>query len=221
MPSANTPHDDAKLLVSSTPGHQPATPGLSRAQTAVTNVLDLTSLNANAGQPARASNLSHANLTSTVGRSAQNAVANQQAHAQLNIALVGKVTNQMQNITPTAARTSVDVITDNSLAEAIAALKAAVQALGPGPSPRPYPTPPLDWNRVLKALQRLLSEITEIEKVNARLVGDGSMNAPYCGSPLYIQATVTLGFRNLLPQNLDLEIVNGRLHAGTPLESKP
>lgn len=221
MPSANNPHDDAKLLVSSSSSPQPAQPAHFRAQTLVANVLDITSLNADAGQPARVSNLSHSNLTSSVGRSAQNAVANQQAHAQLNLALVGKVTNQLQNVTTTEARSSVDVITDNSLAEAISALKASVQALGPGPSPRPYPPPPFDWKRILKALQRVLAEIAEIEKVNNRVSGDGSMNAPYTGSPLYIQASVTLGFRNLLPPSLDLEIINGRLHAATPLAARP
>jgi DNA-binding transcriptional MocR family regulator len=205
---------DATLQVNPASGPQPVPPHPSRVRSAVTDVLDLTSLHTNAGQPARVSNLSHENITATVNRGAQNAVANQQAHAQLNLALVGKIANRLQNLQPITARSSVEILTDNDLAEAIAALKAAVVSLDGGSSV--IPVPGFDWARLLQALRRLLAEIIEIEKVNERLTGDGSLEHPYHGSPLYATASVTLGFPDRQPSELELDAVGDRLRAEPP-----
>jgi len=79
-------------------------------------------------QPAMLSNLAYSNTIANTNLSQQNAVANQQAMNELGIAIVGKTVNSLTNLGPLEARSAVDVLTGNSLAEEIADLKAAIQA---------------------------------------------------------------------------------------------
>jgi hypothetical protein len=202
MPSPNHPQD-ATLQV------KPASPGTPQAQLGppldqINNVLELTSLNANGSHPARIANVAHANLTSSVNRSAQNAVANQQAHTQLNLTLVGKMTNKVQNLEPGSARSVVEILTDNDLAETLISLKAVVASLDKG-----HPVTPFNWQRLLVVLKKVLAEIEMIETVNSRLHGDGTIAHPYSSDnqPIYVKAPVTLGFPGWHPQQLDLEVL--------------
>lgn len=155
----------------------------------ISSVLDLTTLNVDAGQPARLHNLSHANVVSNVGRSAQNAVSNQQAHSQLAMSILGQAVTGVQNLGPMEARSSVDVLTNNEMAQAIADLKAAAQSFsgsaggggGGGGS--------------AISLWQLIKRL--IELINHRLEGDGTLAHPFRlvdGGPVFAQATVTFGF---------------------------
>lgn len=81
-----------------------------------------------AEQPAMLSNLAYSNTIANTNLSQQNAVANQQAMNELSISVVGKTVNNISNLGPLAARSAVDVLTDNELAQTIADLKAALQA---------------------------------------------------------------------------------------------
>lgn len=79
-------------------------------------------------QPAMLSNLAYSNVVSTSNLGQQNAVSNQQAGNQLGVPLVAKAVNTIGNLGPMAARSAVDVLTNNELAQSIADLKASVDA---------------------------------------------------------------------------------------------
>lgn len=148
------------------------------------SVLDLTSLEVDAGQPARLNNLSHANVVSNVNRSAQNAVSNQQAHSQLAVTILGQAVTGVQSLGPAEARSSVDVLSNNEVAQALADLKAAAQGFSGGGGG--VPVVPL-WS----LLRRL------VELINQRLQGDGTLARPFRlvdGGPVFSQATVTFAF---------------------------
>lgn len=91
-------------------------------------VVAISNLKAVAEQPAMLSNLAFSNVVANTNLLQQNAVANQQAMNELGISIVGKVVNSLTNLGPVEARSAVDVLTDNALAEQIADLKAAIQA---------------------------------------------------------------------------------------------
>ena len=91
-------------------------------------------------QPALLSNLAYSNAVSSNNISLQNAVANQQAGNQLDVPLVANATNAISNPDPLAARSAVDVLTNNELAQAIADLKSVVDAFATsGGSSTPLP----------------------------------------------------------------------------------
>lgn len=79
-------------------------------------------------QPAMLSNLAYSNVISSTNLGQQNAVANQQAVNELGISVVAKDSNIVSNLGPLEARSSVDVLTNNELAQTITDLKSALQA---------------------------------------------------------------------------------------------
>ncbi|MBB1087044.1 RebB family R body protein [Lysobacter sp. SG-8] len=87
-------------------------------------------------QPAMLSNLAYSNVVSSNNIGQQNAVSNQQAGNQLGTPLVAKAVNLVSDMGPLAARSAVDVLSNNELSQTIADLKSSVQAFaGPqGPS---------------------------------------------------------------------------------------
>lgn len=82
-------------------------------------------------QPAMLSNLAYSNVAQTTNLSHQNAVANQQALNELGIAIVGKTVNKVSNVGPLEARSVIDLLTNNELAQAIADLKSTIYAFLP------------------------------------------------------------------------------------------
>lgn len=163
----------------------PAT-GLRESLVDTTSVLQITSLDASAGQPARLNNLSQANVVSNVNRSAQNAVANQQAHSQLTLSVLGQAVSSVGNLGPLEARSSVDVLSNNEVAQAIADLKAAAQS---------FPGSISGGGGHSLTLWQLIKRI--ILAVNRRIEGDGTLAHPFKildGGPIYSQAPVTFAF---------------------------
>ena len=79
-------------------------------------------------QPAMISNLAYSNVITTTNLSQQNAVSNQQAMNEVGISVVGKTVNNVANLGPLEARSAVDILTNDELAQTIADLKSAVQA---------------------------------------------------------------------------------------------
>ena len=180
-----TPTDPLRPHISSQPDLDPSL-------SALNDVLAIASLNANAGQPARMTNLTQSNVVANINRSAQNAVSNQQAHAQLALTVLGKAVNNVQNLGPIEARASVDTLTDNSLTDELASLSAAIAALG-GKNIGPAP----NWPAIMRALLQLAREIDHIIAGNARLTGSGTYEDPYVvapGSRFYVKAPITLAF---------------------------
>ena len=74
------------------------------------------------------SNLAFSNLVSTNNLGSQNAVSNQQAVNEIGISVLAKGSNTISNLGPMEARSSVEILTNNELAETIADLKATLQA---------------------------------------------------------------------------------------------
>lgn len=89
-------------------------------------------------QPSMLSNLAYSNAVSTNNLGQQNAVSNQQAGNQLGVSLMAKATKTVSDLDPLAARSAVDVLTNNELAQTIADLKATVEAFAnPGKGHKP------------------------------------------------------------------------------------
>jgi len=94
----------------------------------VVSAVAIGNLKAISEQPAMLSNLAYSNTVTNTNLSQQNAVANQQAMNELGISIVAKASNTISNLNPLEARSAVDVLTDNALADDIASLKATVEA---------------------------------------------------------------------------------------------
>lgn len=85
-------------------------------------------LKAIAEQPAMISNLAYGNTVANTNLSQQNAVANQQAMNELGVAITGRTVARVANLGPLEARSAVDVLTNNELAQTLADLKSTLQA---------------------------------------------------------------------------------------------
>ena len=96
----------------------------------ITTVIGITNLKSVGEQPAMLSNLAYSNTVANTNLSHQNAVSNQQAMNELGISIVGKTVNKVSDLGPLEARSAVDVLTDNALAEVIADLKGTLAAFG-------------------------------------------------------------------------------------------
>ncbi|MBO9722681.1 R body protein [Xanthomonas phaseoli pv. dieffenbachiae] len=77
------------------------------------------------------SNLAYSNTVANTNLSQQNAVANQQAMNELGISIVAKASNTISNLGPLEARSAVDILTNDELAQTIADMKATLQAFAP------------------------------------------------------------------------------------------
>lgn len=86
-------------------------------------------LKAIAEQPAMISNLAYGNLVANTNLSQQNAVAYQQAMNELGLALVGRVSGNVTNLSPLESRSATDVLTQNDMAQLLASLKAVLTEL--------------------------------------------------------------------------------------------
>jgi hypothetical protein len=82
-------------------------------------------------QPAMLSNLLLANLTASTNLSQQNAVTNQQSINELGISVVSKTSHAVATVGPLEARSSVDILTNDELAQAVSDLKAVVHSFPP------------------------------------------------------------------------------------------
>jgi len=91
-------------------------------------VIGVSNLKSVAEQPAMLSNLSFSNTVTNTNLSQQNAVSNQQAMNELGISILGKTVNKVSDLGPLEARSAVDVLTNNELAQTIADLKASLEA---------------------------------------------------------------------------------------------
>ncbi|WP_434030911.1 hypothetical protein [[Pseudomonas] boreopolis] len=104
-----------------------------------------------AEQPAMVSNLAFSNFTANTDLAQKSAVSNQQAMNGLGLSIVAKASNTVSNLGPLEARSEVDVLTNNGVAQAIADLKSAIEAFA-GPQGGDGP---VVWSKVVKALLKL------------------------------------------------------------------
>lgn len=92
-------------------------------------------------QPAMLSNVAWSNRVASTNLGAENALSNQQAMGKVGLSAVASATNKVSDLSPGSARSAVDVLTNNEVAQAIADLKAAVQAFSDTSAPPPSPEP--------------------------------------------------------------------------------
>ncbi|SFE15927.1 hypothetical protein [Paracidovorax konjaci] len=93
----------------------------------VTEAVALTGV-ATAQQPANLSNLAYANQVSSTNLSAQNQVARQDAMNRLHHSILANAVNQVQDLQPATARSAVAAFSGNETAQALADLRAAIDA---------------------------------------------------------------------------------------------
>lgn len=188
----------------------PATDPVLHGSTArIASVLDLTTLETTAGLPARLTNLGQSEVISSVNLSAQNAVANQQAHSQLAVSVLGQAVHRVASLGPLEARSSVDVLSNNETAQTIADLKAAAQAFPGGSGGRIVPGGTALWH----VIQNL------IRKINARLEGDGTLGSPFKlldGGPIFAEAPVTFAFPGIAAGSVAFTTTQQAVNVSTP-----
>ncbi len=94
----------------------------------VVDSVAINNLKAISEQPALISNLAYSNAVSSNNLGQQNAVSNQQAGNELAVSLVAKATKTVSDPGPLEARSAVNVLSNNELAQTIAGLKSSVEA---------------------------------------------------------------------------------------------
>jgi hypothetical protein len=121
----------------------------------VVSATAIANLKAISEQPAMLSNLAFANSVSSTNLGQQNAVTNQRSVSDLGISTLARGTNTVSNLGPMQARSAVDALSNNELAQTIADLKAVVAGFAGAP---PVPVSPgrhPDLWRLLKELIKL------------------------------------------------------------------
>lgn len=81
-----------------------------------------------ANQPSMLSNLAYSNTLSSGDLGAKGQVSNQNAQNKLRISILSTAVSRIQNNQPLQARSAVNVLANNELAETIASLKPALAA---------------------------------------------------------------------------------------------
>lgn len=92
-------------------------------------------------QPAMLSNVAWSNDVANNNLGAQNAVANQQAMNELRSSVVSHAVSRVSDLAPLEARSAVDVLTNDEMAQTIADLKGTLAAFASGRSPTPKSGP--------------------------------------------------------------------------------
>ncbi len=164
----------------------------------ITSAINATGLESGAGQSSRSANIALGNTVVSTNLSHQNAVSNQQRLNQTRLATLGKAVNRVGNLQPIASRSAVDVLSNNSLAELIADLKAVLEAFSPasGRSSRS--------SFIGRALKVLEAYIARQESFS----GDGSFDNPLkinsANPQLFLTLPFQLGFKGLSPDQVKI-----------------
>ncbi|MCM8528976.1 MAG: hypothetical protein NE327_20805 [Lentisphaeraceae bacterium] len=97
--------------------------------TSITGAIAISNVLAEGSQAGMISDLAMSNAISNMNASQQNALSNQQNLNQVNMSVTAKSSGAISRLSPLEARSSVDVLTNNELAQAIADLKASIKGL--------------------------------------------------------------------------------------------
>jgi hypothetical protein len=115
---------------------------MSKLNEEVVSAVAIGNLKAISEQPAMLSNLAFANVVASNNLGQQNAVSNQRTVGELSLSVLAGGTNTVSNLGPLEARSSVDVLSNNELAQTIADLKSTLAAFASPPGggqPAPWP----------------------------------------------------------------------------------
>lgn len=136
----------------------------------VVSAVAIGNLKAISEQPAMLSNLAFANVVASTNLGQQNAVSNQRTVGELGLSVLASGTNAVSNLGPLEARSAVDVLSNNELAQTIADLKSTLAAFANPPAPGPGP------NGIPGRLRQLLGELF---RRGLRLEGDTLVVPPF------------------------------------------
>lgn len=117
---------------------------MSKLNDEVVSAVAIGNLKAISEQPAMLSNLAFANVVASNNLGQQNAVSNQRSVGELGLSTLANGTNTVSNLGPLEARSAVDVLSNNELAQTIADLKSTLEAFASPPAggaPGPLPLP--------------------------------------------------------------------------------
>lgn len=171
-----------------------------------TSIINTSSLMAIAGNPAEASGLSLNNAISQRNLSQQNAVSHQQRIQSLGISVLGKTVRKVSAPTVLEARSAMDVLSGNEMAEVLASLKAAIDMFNDGSSP----VSPVSPRR--KLIKKLV-ELIRILELNYFYQGKGTYEDPLVmkqtQAKLYLTLDACLGFKGISAEQLDVSENNG------------
>lgn len=94
----------------------------------ITEGIAIANVKSVAEQPATLANIQLANLVQNTNQAQENAVSFQQTQNSVQATVLGKVVNMLTALGPLEAMSAQQILTGNSVAEEIGALKASVQA---------------------------------------------------------------------------------------------
>lgn len=94
----------------------------------VVSAVAIGNLKAISEQPAMLSNLAFANSVASTNLGQQNAISNQRSVDELGVSTLARGTNTVSNLGPLQARSAVEILTNNELAQTIVDLKSVVEA---------------------------------------------------------------------------------------------
>ncbi|MEO6278178.1 hypothetical protein [Roseateles sp.] len=110
---------------------------MSKLNDEVVSAVAIGNLKAISEQPAMLSNLAFANAVASTNLGQQNAVSNQRTVGELGLSVLAGGTNTVGNLGPMEARSAVDVLSNNELAQTIADLKSTLAAFARPPDGKP------------------------------------------------------------------------------------
>lgn len=94
----------------------------------ITEGIAIANVKAVAEQPAQLANIQLGNLIQNTNQAQENAVSFQQTLNSIQATVLGKVVNMLTTLGPLEAMSAQQILTGNSVAQEIGALKASVQA---------------------------------------------------------------------------------------------
>ncbi|HEY8880575.1 MAG TPA: hypothetical protein VIN03_23595 [Roseateles sp.] len=129
---------------------------MSKLNDEVVSAVAIGNLKAISEQPAMLSNLAFANIVASNNLGQQNAVSNQRSVGELGLSTLANGTNTVSNLDPLEARSAVDVLSNDELAQTIADLKSTLAAFAGPPQavPGPHGRPRSLWQWLMELLQR-------------------------------------------------------------------
>ena len=102
--------------------------GRSTLPGSITEGISIANIKSIAEQPATLANLFLGNTIQNTNQTQENAVSNQQALNSVQTTVLGKVVNMLTTLGPLESMSATQILTGNSVAEELGALKASVQA---------------------------------------------------------------------------------------------
>jgi len=100
----------------------------------ITEAIAIANVKSVAEQPAQLANILLGNLIQNTNQAQENAVSFQQTQNSIQATVLGKVVNMLTSLGPLESMSAQQILTGNSVAQEIGALKASIQAFTTTPT---------------------------------------------------------------------------------------